>query len=240
MEEIVKIFNDKLSALGPFLTFLFMCIVVFIVTFSKQIAMYFKGLEFSKLLTIFKRNKKEKELIYDDLNAHDLFNVIEEVRAITKFHEFSGDVNKTKIFHDFMGLMLDEIRHNFKKIIVQIGILNKNSSDVTRDELKQLIMKTLVVIVENYCKRAEMHLIMKGLSKADAEYVVDLFEQWRSETRASINARINAIFASSFHQTNFSRTLAVFELISVSVSLITKDGIRSFESMNGKFKAITY
>jgi hypothetical protein len=101
-------------------------------------------------------------------------------------------------------------------------------------------MKTLVVIVENYCDKAERHLIDKGLSKVDAEYVVDLFEQWRSETRASINSRINAIFASSFHQTGFSRTLAVFELISVSVSLIPKDGIRSFESMNGKFKTISY
>lgn len=235
MEEVVKIFTEKFSTLGPALTFLFMTIVVIIAAYRKDLINAIKGIKVKKLLVL-----KEDEPEYNDLNAHDLFNVIEDVRATTKFYEFSGDANKTKIFHDFMGLMLDEIRKNFKSLIEEVDTLNKSKQEVTRDELKQVIMKTLVIIVENYCKKAEQHLIDKGLTKVDAEYVVDLFEQWRSETRASINSRINAIFASSFHQTNFTRTLAVFELISVSVSLIPKDGIRSFESMNGKFKEITY
>jgi hypothetical protein len=235
MEDIVKLFVDKLSALGPVLTFFFMLAVTIIVAYKKQIGDLFHGVKVTKLFS-----KPVEEATYEDLNAHDLFNVIEDVRATTKFYEFTNDVNKTKIFHDFIGLMLDEIRRNFKSLIQEVNQLNRNKKEVTRDELKQVIMKTLVIIVENYCDKAERHLIDKGLSKVDAEYVVDLFEQWRSETRASINSRINAIFASSFHQTNFSRTLAVFELISVSVSLIPKDGIRSFESMNGKFKTITY
>lgn len=212
-----------------------MLFITIIAAYKKQIGDLFKGVKINKILS-----KQDIDLTYEDLNAHDLFNVIEDVRATTKFYEFTNDINKTKIFHDFIGLMLDEIRKNFKSLIEEVNQLNRAKKEVTRDELKQVIMKTLVVIVENYCNNAERHLIGRGLTKKDAEYVVDLFEQWRSETRASINSRINAIFASSFHQDNFSRTLAVFELISVSVSLIPKDGIRSFESMNGKFKTIKY
>jgi hypothetical protein len=135
--------------------------------------------------------------------------------------------------------MLNEIFENMKQLIANIAAQHK-AGDVSRDELKQMIRKSLNVIVDSYCVKGEHHLIDKGLTKKDATYVVDLFEKWRSETRASINSRIDAIFASSFHTTNFQRTLAVYELISVSVSLIPKDGIRSFESMNGKFKTIQY
>jgi hypothetical protein len=135
--------------------------------------------------------------------------------------------------------MLEEIHQNMKKLIVMIAVQHKNG-EVSRDELKQIIRKVLNTIVDNYCLKGERHLIDKGLTKKDAAYVVELFEKWRNETRASINSRIDAIFASSFHTTNFHRTLAVYELISVSVSLIPKDGIRSFESMNGKFKTIQY
>jgi hypothetical protein len=126
-----------------------------------------------------------------------------------------------------------------KQLITIIAAQHKQG-ETSRDELKQIIRKTLNSIVDNYCLKGERHLIDRGLSKKDAAYVVELFEKWRSETRASINSRIDAIFASSFHTTNFQRTLAVYELISVSVSLIPKDGIRSFESMNGKFKTIQY
>lgn len=177
---------------------------------------------------------------YDDLNAHDLFNVIEDVRRDVKFHVFPDDPNKTKIFHEFMEIMLNTIKVNLKKLIIQIAVMNKDGKEAPRDELKYQIMKTLGLLVETYCKDAERHLIDRKLSHDDAEYVVRLFEEWRSQTRDSINQRVNAIFASEFYSNNFSRTLAVYELISVSVSLIPKDGIRSFESMNGHFKRIKY
>jgi hypothetical protein len=92
--------------------------------------------------------------------------------------------------------MLEEIHQNMKKLIILIAVQHKNG-EVSRDELKLLIRKTLNVIVDNYCSKGERYLIEKGLTKSDAEYVVELFEKWRNETRASINSRIDAIFASS-------------------------------------------
>jgi len=253
MSDILQAFTSKFGELSPHLTFLLMFMIVILYFFKDTISEQIKSIKFSVAsIPFFNKEKKEvfprktttihlevEKLTFQDLNSHDLFNVIEDVRSAIKFHRFEGDEVKTQVFHDFINIMLDEIKDSMSILINQIDVLD-STHDPKRDELKQLIMRHLSIVVEKYCKDAEAHFINKGLPKRDAEYVVTLFEEWRSETRRSINDRINAIFASSFHQTNFARTLAVYELISVSVSLIPKDGIRSFEQMNGKLQNIKY
>ena len=253
MDNVFQSFVQKFGSLTPSLTFLLMFMIITFYFFKDAISERIKSMKLSVLsIPMLGGNKKEvfpkkpqtihlevEKLTFDDLNAHDLFNVIEGVRSSIKFHRFSNDDVKTEVFHDFINIMLDEIKNSLKVLIVQVNILD-SLHDAKRDELKQVIMSKLSSVVENYCKDAEVHFINKGLPRKDAEYVVALFEEWRGETRRSINDRINAIFASSFHQTNFARTLAVYELISVSVSLIPKDGIRSFEQMNGRLKNIKY
>lgn len=248
MEEVIKAFVDKFGSLPPVLTFIVMVLTIVSYFFKDAISKKIQGYKINR------QNKKSniqqtgtsQEVFqpyrFEDLLYHDLFSVIYEVKTAVKHHQFDdedGGETKTRIFHDFINIMLEVIHDHMKKLIVMIAVQHKHG-DVSRDELKQLIRKNLNVIVDEYCSEGERHLIDRGLNKRDAEYVVELFEKWRVETRASINARMDAIFASSFHTTNFHRTLAIYELISVSVSLIPKDGIRSFESMNGKFKTIQY
>jgi hypothetical protein len=238
MGSIIESFNNKLSVLTPFYTFLFMTIVSLVVIFNKNITTWFKSIKWKNVLTFQKRSEEEWKI--EDLNSHDIFNVIEEVRNHVKFHKFEDDEVKTKIFRDFIDIMLNEIKSNFKRLIPQVSAMNTRGAKLTRDELKQLVLKTLVITVESYCVKGKKFLIDKGMSEKDAIYVVDLFEKWRIETRESINSRVNSLFASSFYPTNFDRLLAVLELVSVSISLIPKDGVRSFEDMNGKFKNLIY
>ncbi len=239
MEGIFKALVNKFSNLSPLLTFIFILLATIMYLFKDTIAEMIKKYRFKRKC---ETSSDDGQYDFDDLAYHDLFSVIFEVRSAIKHHHFNeedGGETKTRIFHDFLNIILNEIFENMKQLIANISAQHK-AGDVSRDELKQMIRKSLNTIVDSYCVKGEHHLIDRGLTKKDATYVVELFEKWRSETRASINARIDAIFASSFHTTNFQRTLAVYELISVSVSLIPKDGIRSFESMNGKFKTIQY
>ena len=239
MDNLFTAFVNKFGSLPPVLTFIVMVLII--------ISYFYKDTISKKIQQFKTRNEHDIDLsnghfTFEDLMYHDVFSVIFEVRSAIKhcdFDEEDGGETKTRIFHDFLNIMLEEIHLSMKQLIVGIAAQHKQG-ETSRDELKQTIRKALNSIVDNYCLKGERHLIDHGLSKKDAEYVVELFEKWRSETRASINSRIDAIFASSFHTTNFQRTLAVYELISVSVSLIPKDGIRSFESMNGKFKTIQY
>jgi len=248
MEEVIKAFVGKFGSLPPVLTFIVMVLTIVSYFFKDAISKKIQGYKINR------QNKKSntqqtdtsqevsQPYRFEDLLYHDLFSVIFEVKSTVKHHQFDdedGGETKTRVFHDFINIMLEEIHDSMKRLVTMIAMQHKNG-EVSRDELKQLIRKTLNSIVDEYCTKGEYHLIDKGLNKKDAEYVVELFEKWRAETRASVNARMDAIFASSFHTTNFHRTLAIYELISVSVSLIPKDGIRSFESMNGKFKTIQY
>lgn len=239
MEKIFNALVNKLSNLSPLLTFIVIVLATAMYLFKDVIS---KKIQDYKLRKNCNSTTEDGQYDFEDLSYHDLFSVIFEVKsAIKRYHfdEEDGGETKTRIFHDFLNIMLNEIFENMKQLIQTISAQHK-AGDVSRDELKQTIRKALNVIVDNYCMKGEHHLIDKGLTKRDATYVVELFENWRSETRASINSRIDAMFASSFHTNNFQRTLAVYELISVSVSLIPKDGIRSFKEMNGKFKTIQY
>ena len=239
MDKVFTAFVSKFGSLPPILTFVVMVLLI--------ISYFYKDVISKKIQQYKTKRENNRDTInghyyFEDLIYHDIFSVIFEVKTAIKHHQFDeedGGEIKTRIFHDFLNIMLDEIHLSMKQLIVGITAQHKQG-ETSRDELKQIIRKTLNSIVDNYCLKGERHLIDRGLTKKDAAYVVELFEKWRSETRAAINSRIDAIFASSFHTTNFQRTLAVYELISVSVSLIPKDGIRSFESMNGKFKTIQY
>ena len=239
MDNVFSAFVSKFGSLPPILTFIVMVLLI--------VSYFYKDAISKKIQQYKTKRENNRDILngnyhFEDLMYHDVFSVIFEVRSAIKHHQFDeedGGETKTRVFHDFLNIMLEEIHLNMKQLITIIATQHKQG-ETSRDELKQIIRKTLNSIVDNYCLKGERHLIDRGLSKKDAAYVVELFEKWRSETRASINSRIDAIFASSFHTTNFQRTLAVYELISVSVSLIPKDGIRSFESMNGKFKTIQY
>ncbi len=234
MEEIITAIFNKLGTMPPLVAMLFIAVI--------GAGYLFKDVLVEKLRAIKwfgKRNNEKTEFELDDLKNHDIFNVIEDVRLTVKHHHFDGDAIKTKVFHDFISIMLNEIRNGMKQIIVTTIDLDKNT-EVARDELKLHVMKSLNMIVDHYCNEGKNHLLNKGIPYDDTEYIVALFEEWRAETRLGINNRISSVFASSFYSNNFTRLLAVFEIISVSISLIPKDGIRSFEDMNGKFKTIRY
>lgn len=234
MEEIITAIVNRIGTMPPLMAFILIALVA--------IWYLFKDILVEKLRAIKwfgKRNNEKTEFVLDDLKNHDIFNVIEDVRLTVKHHHFDGDTIKTKVFHDFISIMLNEIRNGMKEIISSTAVLDQNT-EVARDELKLHVMKSLNMIVDRYCGEGKKHILNKGVPYDDAEYIVALFEEWRAETRLGINNRISSVFASSFYPNNFARLLAVFEIISVSVSLIPKDGIRSFEDMNGKFKTIRY
>jgi len=253
MSDIFQAIGSVLVPIGPHLTFLVVIFGIIAWLFKDDLKEIIKNRRGKKdpepvdpikdPVVIDEKSKKiflhVDELTFDDLKDHDIFNVINEVRARLKFHEFQDDVVKTKVFHDFIKIMLDEIDDQLHTLIEEVKKEDAKPNG-KRDGLKKVIMDRLNNIVTDYCQKTHAKFVSKGLSFQEAEYVVALFEEWRSETRIHIDGRINSIFASSFHQTNFARVLAVFELISVSISLISKDGLRSFETMNGRLKNLKY
>lgn len=203
--------------------------IVILWLFRKPISAKIKKITFSR--------KKEPNNV-KELKNHDVFNAIDQTRYDIKRIIFKThgeiDKNKTRIFCDFMNFKLDSISNNFDIFLDKID--NKTSKDL----VKKMLLDMLSDTVEEYTQKTRKHFLDKKLSPEDCDYIINLFEEWRFDTIKSLVSRINNIFASDFHSNNFERLLASFEVSSMAIELITKDGVCSFNEMNGRFQKITY
>ena len=218
--------TNLITSLPTIMIFILVIIYIFKTPISYRI----------KTFKLVKKQKNNETL--SKLVNHDIFNVIEQVRYDIKRVIFlthgTIDNNKTRIFCDFMNFKLDSVRNNF------IDFLSKVDKQTDKDELKKELLDMLSDTVEEYTDHTRIHFLNKGLSVEDCDYIILLFEKWRYDTIKSLVSRINNIFASDFHSNNFERLLASFEVASMAIELIPKDGVNSFEEINGRFKEIIY
>jgi hypothetical protein len=234
MELILQNLDKWMEGLSPLLTSVIILWVFTIVAFRKAFAEKVKNFEWNKL---FGRKKRMKKI--ELLKDHDLFNVIERVKGQVRLKKFytSGkfDKVKSKMFYDFLAIYLNRTRDMYKDFLLNPA-LSEMGSDSLKAEVFTLMNESRKASSEEVIKK----FLDKNLNPDDVDYVVMLFEQWRNETYEAVNTRISGIFSSDFHSTNFERLLACFEILSMSIGLITKDGFESFEKLNGRFQHLNY
>lgn len=217
--------SSWLLNLTPIMSF----VVIVLYIFRKPI-----GSKINEIKIQRKKNSDEiKTLIY-----HDIFNVISNVRKEVKRTKFETegtyDEAKTLMFRDFMEFKLLCIYGGYKTYLKGL------KKDVKSDALKTSMLKMINSLVEDYTEQTYTHFLRKGIPSSDADYVIELFEKWRFETIKSLSNRINGIFASDFHSGAFEQLLACLEVTSMAIELIPKDGIASFDEMNGRFLKLKY
>ena len=191
---------------------------------------------FNKMIGRIQLDREHDELI--TLQYHEMFQTIEKVRALIKYTKFYQgkelDTTKSSMFVDFMNFKLDTIKKKFLQLILESPTAKDN------DHLKNMIFDCIYSCVEEYTENAKVQFIKNGIPYSDAVYVVELFEQWRLDTVQVLGEQINGIFSSNFHPSRFNNLLAVLEVTSIAIALIPKDGIASFNAMNGKFIKVEY
>ena len=232
MSDLFKNLGSWMGVLSPWMVFVVILVVVISYMFRGAISHQIKNI---KIKGFFRRGGNEE---IKALLNHDLFNATSIVKRECLTKKFSTnssfDAVKTKMFHDFMTFKLDTIHDEFSTL------LDKKLNDVSKDELKKILLNTINTVVNSYTEKTRNHFIEKGVPKNDADYCIALFEEWRIDTINSLVDRINSIFSSDFHYTNFEKLLGTFEVFSMAISLIPKDGVLSFEDMNGRFKNLNY
>jgi len=220
-----------LNTLSPWMIFLIVIFYLTIKFFQQPITEYIKSISFLK----------KKTFSAEKLKNHDLFSSIDLVRrqcSLQKFYTHGKyDNTKTLMFVDFMNFKLDSIETHMSNTLTN---LSKNLYDLDSDELKNVLLQNIEIIVSEYIEKTRNHFIQKGIPENDAKEIIDIFERWRLETVESLLSRITSIFSSSLRTDNFQKLLACFEALTFAVELITKDGIHSFESANGKFLGVKY
>lgn len=214
---------------------LIVLILSLLTVFKSGVTQYVQG-AFSKLKSIIYRKRNANKI--KQLQYHDMFKVIDQVRNQLKHQKFycdkELDATKTQMFVDFMNFKLDAVRDSF------IILINKAIDSKDNDMLKNQVFDAIYGSIEIYTEQTEIHFVKSGVPYTDAVYTVELFERWRLDTVGAIGKQINSIFASNYHKTKFENLLAVLEIISIAIALIPKDGVAAFNSMNGKFMTIKY
>ena len=182
------------------------------------------------------KNRIEQRIL--SLHDHDMFGLIEQVRLECKHTKFytskKFDATKSEMFVDFMNFKLDSIAKGFGDLIDRTNSIENNT------ELKREIGRTMGKIITEYTEETRIHFYKKGIPVKDADMAVDTFERWRMGTVQTVEGRVSSIFSSNFHKTKYENLLAVFEVVSMAIALIPKDGVGAFNAINGKFKDLQY
>ena len=223
--DIFKYITD--SGLPPFLLFLLFVLIAVFYFFGKSINLWIKGLI---------RSEQKHQII--DLKSHDIFNTLERVKKEVYFMKFythgNYDSVKTAMCQDFTKFKCDTCFEHFSKF------LSNDFSKVSNDQLKKMVLIAMNRMHDAYIKETKNHWLNKGISKDDAEYVINLFEKFRYDVVVSFQHRIESIFASDYHSEKFDKVLACYDMFAMGVDLLPKDLLTTFETLNGRFQNINY
>jgi hypothetical protein len=207
---------------------IFILLLIFVIS-------YFYKKPISELLTKFK-TKKERDI--KELVNHDLFNTLNRVRLEVKNMKFYShgqyDAVKTKMCYDFTIFKTQVCNDRFEKL------LERDLNNLGVDQLKSDMLNEINDMHIEYIGKTTAHWLSKGLSVEDVNYIVELFERFRYDVVQSFSTRIDAVFSSSYHDTNFKKMLACFDMFAMGVDLLPNDMQVTFETLNGKFLNLKY
>ena len=197
---------------------------------------YFYKKPISSLLMTIRVRKKSRNV--KELVNHDIFNTFDRVRLEVKNMKFfthgKYDNIKTKMCYDFTLFKTKVCSDRFT------SLLDQDLEGMSTDKLKNVILNEMNQMHVEYVNKVTTYWLQKGLESDDVTYVVELFEKFRFDVIQSFINRIDAIFSASYHDTNFKKVLACYDMFAMGVDLLPKDMQTTFESMNGKFSSLEY
>ena len=186
-----------------------------------------------------KPSNKEGVKKIEYLKNHDIFNAMRRAQGEVKIMKFytskKYDKVKSKMCYDFTKHKAEHC----KKHILEI-LNNPKVDTVSIDKLKAIITRRQNDMHEDYISAIRTDWLSKGIPAKDVDHVIHLFEKFRYDVVNSFEYRIESIFASTYHDTNFSKVLAVLNMWAMGFDLLPRDMQITFENLNGKFKDIDY
>lgn len=227
------VFIKLIDGIGnPFLLTLALIVSILVVAFKSKIYNHTR-----KMLGLVFGVKETK--IIKSLKYHDVFNsldrVVYEVKLQKYYTDKEYDAVKTRMCYDFTkqkSITCGKFMVEFIKID---GI-----DSMKADKLKNIIIDLQHDMHIEYISRITDLWRIKGIKEEDVKHIVYLFEKFRYEVVSSFAHRIESIFGSTFHTTNYDKVLAVFEMWAMGIDLLPSSMQVTFEKLNGKFKDIKY
>ncbi len=191
------------------------------------ISIVFKG-KIKSILT--KKSKKE----FKSLLCHDMFitakNVKGRVEKIDFITKGKTDVVKTKLLHILIDLKIESVEKGFTRLLE-----SKDIQNIKGQELKFKVSETLIGIVKEYNDQALFEFIKLGISKKDASFLIDKYEEHRQYIVDGFIERLDSISINKDYNCNFEKLSAILEVVALSLYVIPRDVKHAMNSVNGRY-----
>ena len=223
--ENFEFFSDSFGKMSGFLTFLILVLVV----------LSYVTIKFKETITeLIKKNKHNRDI--NDLLYHSMFLTSDKVlQRIDKidFTTFDGyDEVKSKLIKKLIQLKIDTVKLRFGEFLK-----TKDLDKVKQSQLKLMVATTLSNLVNEYNDKAirvmseEMNIEIK-----DAKFLVDKYEEFRQYIVDAFVSELSVIVMDDNYIDNFERLNTILYTVSISLSIIPRDVVETFNNVNGTFK----
>lgn len=223
--ENIEVLSDSFGKMSGFLTFLILVLIVL-----SYVTIKFK----ETINELIKKGKQSRDI--NDLIYHSMFltgdKVIQRIDKID-FTTFDGyDEVKSKLLKKLIQLKIDTVKHRFSEFLK-----TKDLDKVKQSQLKLMVAATLSSLVNEYNDKAikvmteEMSIDFK-----DAKFLVDKYEEFREYITRAFVEELTIIVMDDNYIDNFERLNTILYTISISLSIIPRDVVATFNNVNGTFK----
>ena len=223
--ENFEFFSDSFGKMSGFLTFLILVLVV----------LSYVTIKFKETITeLIKKSKHNRDI--NDLIYHSMFltgdKVLQRIDKID-FTTFNGyDEVKSKLLKKLIHLKIDTVKLRFGEFLK-----TKDLEKVKQSQLKLMVATTLSNLVNEYNDKAirvmseEMNIEIK-----DAKFLVDKYEEFRQYIVDAFVDELSVIVMDDNYIDNFERLNTILYTVSISLSIIPRDVVETFNNVNGTFK----
>lgn len=211
--------------MNGFLTFMFLVILLGVYLMIK----------FKDILKEIYHNKQDNRDVRN-LKFHSMFLVCDKVLKrvdnidFTTFSDY--DEVKTKLLKKLIQLKIKTVKKRFLELLE-----NEKLQKMEQPQLKFLVASTLSNLVNEYNENAlrimsnEMEIEMK-----DALFLIDKYEEFREYIVNAFVDELDTIVMDDNYTNNFDRLNTILYTVSISLSIIPRDVVATFNNVNGRFK----
>ncbi len=230
--DFLDAIKDSFGKMSGILTFLLLITVVLSYFFKGGITKYLKArADAQNRIKECKENQDIKSLIYHRmfLTADKVLTKIDTI-DFTTFDEH--DAVKTILLRRLIELKIKTVKHRFTEFLNQEGLDNVDAS-----QLKFRVAGMLSTLVNEY--NQEAHAIMCnefGIKKKDAKYLIDSYEKFRQYIVEAFTDELESIVMDDNYTNNFERLNTILYTVSISLHIIPRDVVVTFNEVNGRFK----
>ena len=221
----LEFIKDSFGQMNGFLTFMFLVILLGVYLMIK----------FKDILKEIYHNKQDHRDVRN-LKFHSMFlvcdKVLKRVDAIdfTTFSDY--DEVKTKLLKKLIQLKIKTVKKRFLELLE-----NEKLQKMEQPQLKFLVASTLSNLVNEYNENALRIMSNEmDISIQDATFLVEQYEKFREYIVNAFVDELDTIVMDDNYTNNFDRLNTILYTVSISLSIIPRDVVATFNNVNGRFK----